>query len=199
MKPVGVEAKLEAYTGLLRERAVPMGIVARSDVEHLRQRHVDDSLRALDCVRGAGAVADVGSGAGLPGIPLAIARPDLSVALIEARRSRVAFLELCVDSLELRNARVVAGNAEHSGVTVDACLCRAVQDAIGAWRLSRTLLGPAGWVVYFAGKSWPGRDEAALRGLGVRCTTCSRASFPWQGPVVRMAEEDLPNGPGAVT
>ena len=92
-------------------------------------------------------MADVGSGAGLPGVPLAIARPDLTVVLIEARRSRVAFLELCVDTLELRNATVVSGNAERSGVAVDACLCRAVDDAVGAWTLGRGLLpelAPAG-------------------------------------------------------
>jgi len=176
-----------------------MGIVARSDADLLRERHVEDSLRALDCVEGARSVADVGSGAGLPGIPVAIVRPDVSVALIEPRRSRIAFLELCVDMLDLRNVTVVAGPAERSGVTVDACLCRAVDDALGAWKLSRRLLRPSGWVVYFAGVTWPGGDGAALRELGVRCTTCSPASFPWQGPVVRMAEEDIPNAPGAVT
>ena len=199
MKPAGAGARLEAYTALLRTRAIPMGIVARSDADLLRERHVEDSLRALDCVEGARSVADVGSGAGLPGVPLAIARPDLTVVLIEARRSRVAFLELCVDTLELRNATVVSGNAERSGVAVDACLCRAVDDAVGAWTLGRGLLRAGGWIVYFAGASWSGREEAELGERGVRCTICSPASFPWQGPVVRMAEEDIPNAPGAVT
>jgi 16S rRNA (guanine527-N7)-methyltransferase len=184
------DAKLERYTKLLAERAVPAEIVAASDSPRLRERHVDDSLRALPCLAAAARVADVGSGGGLPGIPVAVARPDLEVVLIEPRRARVAFLELCVEALELSNVRVIHGRAETSGVIVDTCMARAVGDAATTWRLTRPLLRIGGWTVYFAGASWSEREEVALAALGIHCTRCAPASFPWQGPVVRMAEEE---------
>jgi 16S rRNA (guanine527-N7)-methyltransferase len=185
-----IAAKLGSYAELLRQRAVPLGIVARSDASRLRERHIDDSMRALPCLDDARSAADVGSGAGLPGIPLAIARPDMPFWLIEPRRSRAAFLELCVEALGLANVRVVAARAEDAAVVVDVCLARAVDDALGAWSVARRLLRPGGWVVYFAGATWSERDESVLLERGIRFTRCSSASFSWQGPLIRMAGEE---------
>src|SRR2546426_11847810 len=105
--------RLDAYEGLLLEKALPLGMIGRADREHLHERHVIDSLRALPLLGPAPVqVVDLGSGAGLPGIPLAIARPNLSFCLTELRRRRVAFIEFAVDSLQLRNVRGFAGRAE---------------------------------------------------------------------------------------
>ena len=176
---------LAAYESLLAEVAVPRGFVARADAPNLHDRHVMDSLRALACL-GAGAVtiADVGSGAGLPGVPVAIARPDCDVTLVEPQARRVAFLELVLDTLELPNVRILRARAETAALEVDVVLARALASPAGSWALARPHLREGGSLLYFAGRSWaesevPAREEVETR-------ICARASFPWQGPVVRM-------------
>ena len=184
-------SRLDAYTELLRDRAVPLGLISARDAERVRERHVEDSLRALSCLRSARNIADVGSGSGLPGIPVAIARPDLAMTLIEPRRVRAGFLELCVESLRLRNVKVFAVRAEDVDLRFEASLVRAVADAPRSWEIASPLLTPRGHVVYFAGASWGPREEAAVRALGLRVESCSPPSFPWQGPLVTMGR-DLP-------
>src|SRR5438093_4282509 len=94
--------QLDRFAGLLVERAVPLGMVSAGDLDHLRERHVIDSLRAAPLLGSAPKlVADLGSGAGLPGVPLAIVRPDLTFRLVDVRRRRVAFLELVLDTLHI--------------------------------------------------------------------------------------------------
>jgi 16S rRNA (guanine527-N7)-methyltransferase len=183
--------RLNDYTKLLLDRAVPLGIIGSSDVGRLRERHVDDSLRALRCLGSMRRVADLGSGAGLPGIPVAIAEPDVDMSLIEPRRARAAFLELCVDALELPNVRVLPRRAEEVSLQVDVCLARAVADAGTCWAMAGHLLTRTGRLVYFAGATWSVGDEEAVRAAGVRVERCARPSFPWQGPLVTMAR-DLP-------
>src|SRR5437867_12261122 len=92
---------LLAYQELLRERGIPLGLVSAGDRDRLWERHIVDSLRGSSCIPGrqGGKVADLGSGGGLPGIPIAIARPDLLVHLVEGRARRAAFLELAVAHL----------------------------------------------------------------------------------------------------
>ena len=97
--------RLAAYVDLMREQAIPAGMVAPSDTARLWDRHIVDSLRAVPLLSGVLELADLGSGAGLPGVPLAVALPRLRVALIEQRRQRVGFLELVVERLGLPNVR----------------------------------------------------------------------------------------------
>jgi 16S rRNA (guanine527-N7)-methyltransferase len=118
----------------------------------LFERHVTDSLRAVRVLRAEDREAvDAGSGAGLPGVPVAIARPDVSVRLVEARRGRAAFLELVVERLRLPNVEVLPTRVEDLDISVDVVFARAFAPAAVAWsRLSR-LLRPGGHLVYFAG------------------------------------------------
>jgi 16S rRNA (guanine527-N7)-methyltransferase len=76
---------------------------------------IDDSLVLLDHLGGARSLVDVGSGAGLPGIPVKIARPDLAVTLIEADQDKAAFLVHACATLRLANVEVVARRAEEAG------------------------------------------------------------------------------------
>src|SRR5438552_12179549 len=105
--------RLDAYERLLLEKAIPLGMIGGADRERIRERHVVDSLRALPLLGTAPIqVVDLGSGAGLPGIPLAIARPDLSFCLTELRRRRVSFIELALVDMHLRNVRFIAGKVD---------------------------------------------------------------------------------------
>lgn len=146
-------SRLLAFEGLLLERAVPLGFVSEGDAPRIRERHVLDCLRAAAVVRQEDLSAlDLGSGAGLPGIPVAIARPGLSLRLIEVRPKRVAFLELAIERLRLANVRVVQGRVEDEHGPVDLCLARAYASPDACWAQSEPLLAPEGRLVYFAGE-----------------------------------------------
>jgi len=105
---------------LLLDKAIPLGLVARGDRTTIRERHILDSLRAVLALEPSDTDAlDLGSGAGLPGIVVAIARPSLRVGLVEARGRRAAFLELAVERLGLPNALVLARPAGRLEGVVD--------------------------------------------------------------------------------
>jgi 16S rRNA (guanine527-N7)-methyltransferase len=112
-------------------------------------------------------VVDVGSGAGLPGIPLALARPDLTVTLLEPLARRVAFLTECIDRLRLERVTVVRGRAEEGPVRrdlggADVVAARAVAplDKLAGWCLP--LLRPGGQLMAMKGST--AAEELAAAG-----------------------------------
>ena len=177
-------ASLVAFEALLLRHGVPQGLVAKGDASRLRERHI------LDCLRGAAAVRasdrwayDLGSGAGLPGIVVAIARPRLRVSLVDARRRRAAFLELAVEELRLPNAEVLTSRIEDLRGTVDLCFARALAPLEEAWRLASPLLAPAGRLVYFAGGAAEYSAPPGAKIQEVRMSTVLESA----GPLVIMA------------
>jgi 16S rRNA (guanine527-N7)-methyltransferase len=158
------------FETLLLERAVPAGMIAGSDAPRLRRRHVLDCLRAVRAVRAGDRTAvDLGSGAGLPGMVVAIAVPDLSVTLVEVRRRRAAFLELAAEQLELANVMVAAKRLEDLTGEADLCFARAFAPLPEAWAAAERLLGAEGRLVYFAGSgSHPPFGAPGARVLEVR-------------------------------
>jgi 16S rRNA (guanine527-N7)-methyltransferase len=180
--------RLRAYTGLLVEKAVPLGFVAASDAGRLWDRHVLDSLRALSCSRASDLmVVDVGSGAGLPGIPLAIARPEARFTLAEPKQRRAALLEAIVVSLKLENVSVAARRAEELDLRADLCLSRALAGPAESWRRASPLLVRGGRLVYWAGRSWEESEIERLGAVGAKAEICLDAEFQWQGPLVIMS------------
>src|SRR6184192_1526855 len=105
--------KLLAFADLLSGRGVRLGLIARSDAERVLERHVVDSLRAVPALQpGDRSAYDLGSGAGLPGIPVAIATPALEMTLVESRRRRAGWLEAVLDQLRVDNASIVNDRIE---------------------------------------------------------------------------------------
>jgi len=164
LRLLGIEAsaaatrQLETFTSMLLERAIPLGMVGRQDAGRIVPRHVVDSLRAAPVLQrlGAGRVVDLGSGAGLPGLPLAAVLPAVQFTLAEARSKRAAFLELCVERLGLHNTIVHAGRAEDLPAgSFDAATARAFATPVAAWDTARPLLRPGGGLVLFAGADSP--------------------------------------------
>ena len=145
-------ASLIRFEALLRDRAVPLHAVARSDLGRIRERHILDCLRAAPVVSSARLVYDLGSGAGLPGVVVAAALPDVRVVLVQRRTHRVAFLELAVEGLGLANAEVFPGSVEQLSERGDACLARAFAPLTRAWSAAERLLEPAGRLVFFGGR-----------------------------------------------
>ena len=194
---------LDRFEALLRSRGVELGLLAAGDRERIRERHIEDSLRALACI-GAGddRVVDLGSGAGLPGIPLAIALPSVGFVLVEARRRRGAFLEMVVADLQLENVTVEVARVEDLDLQVDLCVARAFAPLETSWRAAERLLRPGGRLVYFAGATWAGVGHlpGELREAGVAVEICAPKQFIWQGPLVIMGgfssiERSQDNGP----
>jgi 16S rRNA (guanine527-N7)-methyltransferase len=144
-------SRLIRFEELLVDRAVPLGAVSRSDANRIRERHILDSLRPVPMVDGADLAADLGSGAGLPGVVVAIALPRLSMLLVERRPRRAALLELAVEELGVSNATIFAGPVAEMPGRVDVALARAFAPLDEAWAQARRILRPGGRLVYFAG------------------------------------------------
>jgi 16S rRNA (guanine527-N7)-methyltransferase len=144
-------SRLIRFEQLLLDRAIPLGMVSRSDTSRIRERHILDSLRAAPIVQEDDLAADLGSGAGLPGVVIAIALPRLRMLLVERRPRRAAILELVVEELGLSNATVFAGRVVELPERVDVALARAFAPPEEAWAQARQVLRPGGRLVYFAG------------------------------------------------
>jgi len=176
---------LGRFESLLRERAVPLGFVAAADESRLRERHIWDCLRAASVIRPDERTGyDLGSGAGLPGLVVAIACPWLEITLAESRRPRVAFLELALERLSLPNARVQAGRVQDLDDKVDVCLARAFANAVSSWRIAEPLLAPGGRLVYFAGQGADSLQRSNGPVVSLVASTLARS-----GPLVIMSRQ----------
>ena len=181
---VATIARLERFEDLLREQAVPLGMVAASDAARLRERHVVDSLRAVPHLPERGSVCDLGSGAGFPGLVLAIARPDLRFVLVEVRRNRAAFLQRAAE--DLPNVSVHARRLETFREQVDACTARAFGPAAKSWEAAARSLAPDGYLLYWAGASY---DRVADLPGGVSATHFTTSALARSGPLVIMTRQ----------
>ncbi len=175
---------LRLYEELLRTLALPQRMVSASDTPRLWSRHIVDGLRGAKLVPARASLAyDLGSGAGLPGIPIAVARPELAVVLAEVRRRRSAFLELVVRELALPNVRVHVGRAEDLNPGADACFARAFRRPRECWRIAEPLLSERGVLLYWAGS----RAEISVEGLSIEAFLMPELADA--GPVVMMARQ----------
>lgn len=153
--PAEYQRLLERFNRMLVADAAVRGYISRSPARQSWQSHILDSLAAaplLDALLGRDAaprVADVGSGAGLPGIPLAIARRRWQLTLIEERRSRARLLDRFVAELGIENARSEKGAASRSAGPFDATVARALAPPPRALELCRGLVGEKGVVVLY--------------------------------------------------
>ncbi len=104
--------RAEAYAALLADQGVVRGLIGPREVPRLWARHLLNCAVLEELIPGDVDVCDIGSGAGLPGLVLAIARPDLRVTLVEPLLRRTTFLDEAVEQLRLDNVEVVRARAE---------------------------------------------------------------------------------------
>jgi 16S rRNA (guanine527-N7)-methyltransferase len=173
-------AQLAAVLQLLeRDEHAPTAI---RDTRGAIDGHLADSLVALelDALRGAGTIADLGSGAGFPGAALAIALPDAELRLLESQRRKCEFLERLIAAAETDNARVVCARAEQWSdglVSNDAVVARAVGAQPVVLEYAAPLLRLGGTLVDWRGRRAPEEEQAAAAAaqtLGLRLVEIRR-------------------------
>jgi len=143
------------YADLLAGPGVEWGLIGPREVERLWDRHILNSAVVGELIDAEARVVDIGSGAGLPGLPLAIARADLRVALVEPMSRRTEFLASAVAALGIP-IEVVRGRAEEASVRsslggADAVVSRAVASLDKLARWSLPLLHPGGRMLAIKG------------------------------------------------
>ncbi|MTH66370.1 16S rRNA (guanine(527)-N(7))-methyltransferase RsmG [Paracoccus shanxieyensis] len=108
--------QLEAYATLLRKWNPTINLVAPATLPNLEARHIADSLQLARTAEDAvGDWLDIGSGGGLPGIVIAVSRPDLSVSLLESDKRKCSFLRSAVRELGLENVKIINERIEQAG------------------------------------------------------------------------------------
>jgi 16S rRNA (guanine527-N7)-methyltransferase len=183
------------YAGLLAGPGVERGIVGPSESDRIWERHLLNCAAVARLVPSRAWIVDVGSGAGLPGIVLALLLPSARVTLVESLARRVTFLEECVADLGLANAEVVRGRAEDLAgqMAADVVTARAVAPLEKLVGPCLGLLRPGGRVLAMKGASAEAelaRARPALARLGVtdaRVTTVSGADGAAAATVVVLS------------
>ncbi len=145
----------EAYAAKLADAGVVRGLIGPREVPRLWDRHLLNCAVLAPALPVGASVGDIGSGAGLPGLVLAIARPDLTITLIEPLLRRTTFLCEVVDELGLTNVEVLRGRAEEvtDGRRFDIVTSRAVAPLDRLLRWSMPLVDPHGKLVALKGSS----------------------------------------------
>ncbi|MCU1570276.1 MAG: rRNA ((527)-N(7))-methyltransferase RsmG [Naasia sp.] len=154
-----------AYTGDLAERGEELGLIGPLELPRLWTRHVLNSVLLAPLM--AGRVGDVGSGAGLPGLVLAIARPDVEFVLIEPMERRVRWLQEQVNRLSLANVTVVNTRAEEAPYPrqLDQVTARAVGALSKLIPLTARLVRPDGELLLLKGANVAVEAEKATRAI----------------------------------
>jgi 16S rRNA (guanine527-N7)-methyltransferase len=170
------------YADLLAGPGVERGLLGPREVDRLWERHILNSAVLSELIGPEAWVVDIGSGAGLPGLPLAIARPDLRVTLVEPMLRRMDFLAEAVESLGI-SVEVIRGRAEDPGVRsrvtgADIVTSRAVADLGKLTRWSMPLLRIGGRMLALKGEraadevAESALEMAALGASGVEVVRC---------------------------
>jgi 16S rRNA (guanine527-N7)-methyltransferase len=193
------------YADLLAGPGVERGLIGPREVERLWERHILNSAAIAELIEPEARVLDIGSGAGLPGLPIAIARPDLRVVLVEPMLRRTEFLDEVAGALGLP-IEIVRGRAEEPGVRsrvggADVVVSRAVASLDKLTRWSLPLLRPGGRMLAMKGERAEEevvegrRGMASLGATDVRVMRCGESySDPPVTVVIAVRGERAPGG-----
>ena len=119
------QGKIQAFAGLLKTTGIEHGLIGPKEGDRIWERHIANCIPITTIIPNGVRLADIGSGAGLPGVVIALARPDLKVTLIEPLQRRVDFLNQVIAELEIP-IKVVRGRAEAVKMQFEVVTARAV-------------------------------------------------------------------------
>lgn len=145
----------QRYVQHLASSGIERGLIGPREVPRLWERHVLNCAVVQELIEQSATVADVGSGAGLPGLCLAIARPDLSLTLIEPLERRVIWLTEVVEDLGLENVDIMRSRAEQAVgyVEADYVTARAVSALVGLLDITLPILRGTGQLLALKGRT----------------------------------------------
>ncbi|WP_107100233.1 16S rRNA (guanine(527)-N(7))-methyltransferase RsmG [Streptomyces albus] len=195
---------VERYAELLADAGVRRGLLGPREVPRLWERHLLNCVVLSEVVPEGVSVCDVGSGAGLPGIPLALVRPDLEITLLEPLLRRTTFLQEVVELLGLDHVTVQRGRAEEMlgrlrPVHVVTARAVAPLDRLAGWGVP--LLRPYGEMVALKGDTAEDEVRAArdaLHKLGVVETTVEQIGQGVVDPPSTVVRARVGESPGGV-
>jgi 16S rRNA (guanine527-N7)-methyltransferase len=179
----GLEAeqsrRFEAYLSLLMRWNARTNLTAIRDQEGILARHFVESIACVHALPvGIANLLDFGSGAGFPGIPIAICRAEIEVTLAESQGKKAAFLQEAVRVLSLR-AKVHSGRAEALAGHFDCVVLRAVERMQQAVRMAAGLVKTSGWLAVMT----TGPEVAGLQ-------SATGVEFSWSGSILLPGSED---------
>jgi 16S rRNA (guanine527-N7)-methyltransferase len=172
------------YAGLLASRGVEHGLLGPREVPRLWDRHLLNCAVVAELIEPGGTLLDLGSGAGLPGLVLAMVLRDTAITLLEPMERRCRFLTECVAELGLANVSVLRGRAEDVTIRTDVVTARAVAPLPRLAELAVRVVRPGGMVLAIKGRTAAEELKAAtpvLRRIGARD---ARVVHAGQGKVV---------------
>lgn len=185
------------FAELLVTHGEERGLIGPRELPRLWSRHIVNSAAVAPFLPASGMVADVGSGAGLPGIVLAVMRPDLGFHLVEPMERRVTWLREVVEALGLENVEVYQRQAQelHGSQDYEAVTARAVAalDKLARW--TWPLIAPGGALLAMKGQRAAAEVEAAaavLRKLKAGSVTVHEVDVLNDGDVTRVVEVRRP-------
>lgn len=198
----GQVASLTRYGQLLLEHAQKMSLVSRHELGRLGVHFVDSAalLAHRDMPDGADAVtADLGTGAGLPGVVLAVLRPDARVALVDSRRSRIVFLKIVERELELENIEIIHERIEalRGKRAFELCVARALGKLQDVLVPSLGVVAAGGSLVLFKGPKWQEERARAAQlasDAGAKLATERTIELPGLDRATTFAEFLVPAG-----
>lgn len=175
--PEDASRKLLAYVDLLAKWNRTYNLTAIREPERMVTYHLIDSLAVLPHLP-AGTLVDVGAGGGLPGIPLAIARPELRITLNDSNHKKGAFMQQAAIELGLANVEVHVGRAEEwrPAAAFDGAISRAFAELADFIAACRHLVKPGGF--FAAMKGLYPHEEIARIPQGVRCASALKLDVP---------------------
>ena len=151
---LGVEqkAKLQAFSKALLQWNKRTNLISKSDESRVFFRHIVDSLSATSFLVG-NSIVDIGSGAGLPGLPLAIACPHKNFTLYERMKKRAHFMQFVIANLGIGNAKVIEGPFEEivsKRESFDCVISRGVRGAEVLWPIVESAITRTGRLIVYA-------------------------------------------------
>ncbi|MFM8868984.1 MAG: 16S rRNA (guanine(527)-N(7))-methyltransferase RsmG [Candidatus Nanopelagicus sp.] len=175
------QEKIQSFATLLKTQGIERGLIGPKEADRIWERHIANCIPITTLIKEGVRLADIGSGAGLPGVVIALARADLKVTLIEPLQRRVDFLFEVIDQLEIP-VEVIRGRAETTKKQFEVVTARAVAPLEKLIQISWHMILKGGHLLAIKGES--AQDELAATKLK-------------KGATAKLHEISLPNLPVA--
>ena len=176
-----------AFARILATRGVEQGLIGPHEVPRLWDRHLLNCAVVAELIGArCQTLVDIGSGAGLPGVVLAMIRPELTVTLLEPMERRCRFLSECVAELGLANASVLRGRAEDTVLRADVATARALAPLDRLAELAVGVVRPGGMVLAAPRLGGRGKVRSFLR-LPSCGSSLDEAGHRWGSAITRRA------------